>query len=120
MIQVTYAQAFLIITLIVLPFVVISIYAFTKASKKSKKLHEYKEAKEEEMRLIFDKMLVSSENNLNLFFKFESALVENLKNGRFIKGEATKMHDLLKEVRLEIEKLKVATIPTVQQEQKGD
>lgn len=55
---------------------------------------EYRAEKNKEMKEIVDKILQGSEANLNLFFKFESGMVENIRLSRIIKDMGFKSEHL--------------------------
>ncbi len=49
------------------------------------------------------KILTSSEDNLNLFFKFEAAILENIRLARITKTTMKELKTILSEIRLSLE-----------------
>lgn len=67
----------------------------------------YRTKKNEEMKEIVDKILQGSEDTLNLFFKFESGMVENIRLSRIIKDMGFKSEHLHAEIIKLLEYIKV-------------
>jgi len=76
----------------------IIVFLFRKVHKITITFKNYRTDKDKEMGKIVDKILQGSEDNLNLFFKFEAGMVENIRLSRTIKDMGFKSEYLHAEI----------------------
>jgi len=76
----------------------IIVFLFIRAHKITIAYKNYRTDKDKEMGEIVDRILRGSEDNLNLFFKFEAGMVENIRLARTIKDMGFKSEHLHAEI----------------------
>jgi hypothetical protein len=92
--------------LIILLIIIIFLFLFLRLLKIKNLLDICNKEKTQDLKILSKKILSSAEDNLNLFFKFEAAILESIRLSRMTKLTMKEIKSILSEVRLLIEPTK--------------
>ncbi len=102
--MITLHYEYLVLTGLIFISIVVTLHRRTR--KISRAFKKYSTEKDVEMEEIVDRILRGSEDTLNLFFKFESGMVENIRLSRTIKDMGFKSEHLHTEIIKLLEHIK--------------